>query len=339
LTGYLDSISSLYPGTTHFQAVRSPYHLQTFLDLDYCFNQYQKPKQDRILICPQTRNSLDAEKILIDSGMIHEIANPGEDAYWWNFKPSASWETHREFNEYFTLLVYEEEQVNNQEYYDKLSFLLGDDISKVKSAFAIYNPLLAESFSFCYKTMNGKIKAAEKLFLKDDWNQFSNAPQRQQMLERYFSLAAKWLWNDTNHPKVVPMIQGAKDDTVWNICQNGFALIPNIDEGYYGKGIYFTSDIDYASFFSSSTERGKIMLVAMVAPGNPFPISEHPYQDERGYYGKGLRDGYQSHYSIVSKDPDKLSYPYEPPFNENEHADELVVFQEAQALPLFVIFV
>lgn len=108
------------------------------------------------------------------------------------------------------------------------------------------------------------------------------------------------------------------------------------------------------------TEKGSLYVVALTIPGNPFPVTEHPFQDEnkkgfsvkdefgersipnpKGYYGKGVRGGYQSHYAIVTKSEiSSACLPiHEEAINPINHCDELVVFQDAQALPLFVLYV
>jgi len=49
--------------------------------------------------------------------------------------------------------------------------------------------------------------------------------------------------------------------------------ISTLDSGWFGKGIYFTSDIDYAAkYYSSSDKAGwKPILLSFVVPGNPYP--------------------------------------------------------------------
>jgi len=156
-------------------------------------------------------------------------------------------------------------------------------------------------------------------------------------------------FNDGSKLFKVPMIQGTIENAAWKIIENGFGTAATLDDGYYGKGVYLTTTFEYANTYS----KDKVFVIALALPGNPFPIIEHPFKrDENGevlssietgkkipnpegYFGRACNPGYQSHYTIV-----KPFYPIE---NESvdlskRYRDELVIFQDAQALPLFLIY-
>ena len=60
-------------------------------------------------------------------------------------------------------------------------------------------------------------------------------------------------------------------------------------------------------------------------------MTEHPFESPKSFLGKGLRKGYQSHYTITGSG----SFPtgqITPSAN-----DELVIFEPAQALPKFIV--
>jgi len=57
------------------------------------------------------------------------------------------------------------------------------------------------------------------------------------------------------------------------------------------------------------------------------------------YMGKPCRTGYQSHYTLVNKDISQDGYPVLGKVDVKETADELVIFEYSQALPLFVIYI
>ena len=75
-------------------------------------------------------------------------------------------------------------------------------------------------------------------------------------------------------------------------------------------GVYFTSCIRYAMKYANKSEDGKsqVFMVALVAPGNPYPVTEAPWDEDNdgnqtnfrddGYYGKAPEGGSQSHYTI-----------------------------------------
>ena len=86
-------------------------------------------------------------------------------------------------------------------------------------------------------------------------------------------------------------------------------------------------------------------MISMVIPGNPFPITEPPLlsnqkRNPHGFLGKGCRPGYQSHLTFVKSEDISTAYPLDSDdFSQfPKHADELVIFDTSQAVPLFVFY-
>ena len=148
------------------------------------------------------------------------------------------------------------------------------------------------------------------------------------------------------------MFQGTNENAGVKKIQNGFGIGSTKDEGYYGKGIYFTSSMEYASRYSTKTTKGKVFILSLVISGNSFPIIEHPfkyiqnengeikkYKNEKGFLGQACRPGYQSHYTIVETKGTSIGYPtLKTQIDPNKTADELVIFEGNQILPLFLIY-
>jgi len=128
---------------------------------------------------------------------------------------------------------------------------------------------------------------------------------------------------------VMLAVHGTSLDVAWKICLNGFAAIPNIsDAGWYGKGIYFST---YATYCLPYLKSGSpAIIVVCVMPGNPHPIIENK-TDPNNFNGAALKHGCQSHYILTTKDG--LIYP-----NMGEdYFDELVIEQESQVVPMYVV--
>ena len=85
-------------------------------------------------------------------------------------------------------------------------------------------------------------------------------------------------------------------------------------------------------------------MIALVIPGNSYPITEVPHlpdgkSNPKGFLGKACQAGYQSHFTIVKGEDISNAFPVETPdFDPATVADELVVFETAQTLPLFVFY-
>ena len=79
----------------------------------------------------------------------------------------------------------------------------------------------------------------------------------------------------------------------------------------------------------------------MVIPENSFPAMEHSLVDppvyEMDFKGKSCLGGYQSHFTLVDgRDIDK-AFPVRGPIDTGTAGDEMVTFDSAQALPLFLL--
>jgi len=149
--------------------------------------------------------------------------------------------------------------------------------------------------------------------------------------------------------------------------KNGFGSASLLDDGYYGRGIYFTSDLRYGNMYARETPQGeKVLLMALVVPGNPYPATEDPFvyktddkgkvirwptpefetekdnkgktakkRDPKGLYGQACKTGYQSHYTIVNSKNTSTAFPTRfDDFGTEEKkrvvSDELVVFEGAR---------
>jgi len=138
------------------------------------------------------------------------------------------------------------------------------------------------------------------------------------------------------------MLQGTTEQNIWKIAQTGFATVAKHD-GRYGRGIYFSSNVDYAKHYSklaTKQETPLFLILAFVIPGNIFPVVENP-EDVNGFLGKPVvGTGYQSHYvNLWPPVHQKMGYVTPTCDNINQCVDELVVFQDAQTLPKYVLVV
>ena len=127
------------------------------------------------------------------------------------------------------------------------------------------------------------------------------------------------------------MVHGTTEGIAWKIAQSGFGTTGTRDAGFYGAGIYFTSRVSYArQYCDMAPDHEVTMVIALVNPGNFYPTTEHP-NTKGGFMGKKCKGGYQSHYTVVG---DGI-YP-STTVTDTSH-DELVVFQDAQALPKYIV--
>jgi len=128
---------------------------------------------------------------------------------------------------------------------------------------------------------------------------------------------------------ILPVIHGTQVGTAWSIATTGFAALSKVDSGFFGKGMYFTSFCRYA-FPYTQFGNNPCMLVALTNPGNVYPVLEQ-HKGEYSLLGQAITPGYNSHYVRTLKNGYCVSAKSDDSF------DELVIEQEAQIVPIFIL--
>ena len=215
---------------------------------------------------------------------------------------------------------------------EELFKLSGGDASHIVEAFDIEDPRRLEAFSSHRKDLEAKHLSSPSIFLNADFNTASDPEVR----VKYRRLLTKKLNAYAGSRKegmtpILPMVHGTTEGIAWKIAQSGFGTAGTRDAGYYGAGIYFTSRVSYATSYSSAESQVAVVVIALVNPGNFYPTTESPKDPEKGFMGKKCKGGYQSHYTVVGDG----KYPSDI-VTDTSH-DELVVFQDAQALPKYIV--
>jgi len=101
-----------------------------------------------------------------------------------------------------------------------------------------------------------------------------------------------------------------------------------MNNGVYGSGIYLNTSAQYSVPHWSNKTTPTIML-CLTLPGYPYPVIEHPASGV--LFGKGLSQGHQSHYVLTKTNGEPITEICE------NYYDELVLDQEGQVLPIFVV--
>jgi len=193
-----------------------------------------------------------------------------------------------------------------------------------------FNPLLATNFSNMRNIITKRHKSDPKNFNKTSWQKNDPEHLREWISEEFNKKAKSFPWNDQDLVPVLACVHGTDGPIAWKICSNGFSALASLDSGWYGRGIYFTSNACYAIPYFG-TKKKPTILIALVIPGNIFPVTENKSSPE-SLQGKPLTAGYQSHYVHTMKSGDVCIKKLNTNF-----FDELVIPQETQVLPLFLL--
>ena len=271
-----------------------------------------------------------------------------QGASWWDISRNGDWEEEgygsgKYFRQCLTIGRGIPVDDVNKDKFDSLLHSLGADDTAISSVYAVRNPSLVSAFEIYRDLLFGRQGCNEALFKRKDWYDSNDLPQRSGYIETITQFAEKFKeWNNGSLPSVIPMFHGTSEIAAWQIAQLGFANARTKDDGFFGAGVYFTSKLSYAAQYSEKDKgKEKFFILSMVIPGNVFPVTENPHngdgkKNRLGYMGCPCRVGYQSHYTHVST---KTCFPVKDDFSKSAVADELVVFESAQALPLFVFSV
>jgi len=227
--------------------------------------------------------------------------NGGVMRKWWELSPSGKWEKKgAKGSEIQSLSFYLNGVSKDDELVGKLKVALwgcGGSLDDVEEAFALHNPSSQQAFEAHRVLVATRHITTPSMFKRDDWKLMEEASARAAMITEHEGHLSKFEWNSTEQLKVSLMIQGTTTDAGWSIAQGGFGVVSSEDDpGWYGKGIYTTSHMKYASRYAESKAgamKKPALLICAIVPGNILPVV-----DAKTYYGKPVANGYQSHFTI-----------------------------------------
>eukprot|EP01126_Amoeba_proteus_P043765 TRINITY_DN4824_c1_g1_i1.p1 TRINITY_DN4824_c1_g1~~TRINITY_DN4824_c1_g1_i1.p1 ORF type:complete len:637 (-),score=111.57 TRINITY_DN4824_c1_g1_i1:137-2047(-) len=218
-------------------------------------------------------------------------------------------------------------------YMDKLytkSFNAPPDLEILES-FAIFNPTLLSSFRNNYRILSARLKNNPKLFFRNAWMLEEDSKERGLVNDHYLNHVKLYPWNNDS-VVILPLVHGTDYGVAQKIASTGFAILSSLDSGWYGKGIYFTSSVEYCIPYFCGRQDPAI-IVSFVIMGNVYPVIEHP-KSKNSLVGAAIKSGCNAHYVVVNKKgfpapPEKITKKYYP--------NEIVITQESQIVPLYLL--
>ncbi|CAF3415180.1 unnamed protein product [Rotaria sp. Silwood1] len=179
----------------------------------------------------------------------------------------------------------------------------------------------------------------EQIF-QPNWDCEKDMAERKIVLKRL-----ERLYKQVDHNRIANIVRvwhGCDKKVLPKLLADGFASLEVLDDGWFGKGMYFSSSAQYASRYCQGENPCLLMCYVLVL--NPFPViscdARHDKKPEDfRFYGRGNHNNYQCHYIPVSPVTDKeFTTDYRPPKRiDDARYDELVVFESANILPQIVV--
>lgn len=192
---------------------------------------------------------------------------------------------------------------------------------------AIYNPNLTSNFINQWKIMIDRKKNSPDLFFTKT---YTKDKDKMNVMKYYEENVVTLLdCNKDLEVSLIPAVHGTSLEIANNIGLCGFGVLNSLDPGYFGsKSLYFSDSVCYCLPYAAG-KRNPAIIISYLNMGNIFPVTED-HTGPSSLMGKPLKAGYNSHLVLVQKD----GYIYK---GEGEINNELVVSQESQVLPAYII--
>eukprot|EP01127_Copromyxa_protea_P018948 TRINITY_DN6057_c3_g1_i1.p1 TRINITY_DN6057_c3_g1~~TRINITY_DN6057_c3_g1_i1.p1 ORF type:complete len:207 (+),score=31.04 TRINITY_DN6057_c3_g1_i1:41-622(+) len=169
-----------------------------------------------------------------------------------------------------------------------------------------------------------------QIFAKQSWKK-KKSKQKQTIYDKYLERCQGTGWNDDVEVPILVTCHGTDWNLALAIASTGFSALSNVDIGWHGSGVYFTTYAMYGLPFISHRV-DPALLISFVTLGNVFPVTENHTQPDN-LVGKRMNPGYTAHYVGVNADG---FVPTSTSTNPLLY-DEIVVSQEPQISPVYLI--
>ena len=153
--------------------------------------------------------------------------------------------------------------------------------------------------------------------------------------------------------RVLPLWHGCSAAVADEIMSKGPAYLATLDAGYFGAGIYFSPQPEYAAAYPAEVLDGNTtgvceaaLLLCAVSVGSVYPVTwKDDYnskttdteKDKSKYFGKPLHSGCDAHHALVDRTVGFQAAKVDTPLQH--HFEEVVVSQDAQVLPVAKVVV
>ena len=230
------------------------------------------------------------------------------------------------------------EDESHSKLYDQILQWLGPlpstiDIDKIE---LVHNP---ESYRIFLHQLNRTERKQTQETFQPHLDSESNPMERKKVLEYLHTKLQQVNHNRTAH--VVRVWHGCKREIISPLISDGFAALGQLDNGWFGKAIYFTSSAEYAVRYTNSTG---CLIMCYVVLLNPFPVISddapiNASSKDFRFYGSGNYSNYQCHYIPVAPAYPGAIKNFRPPPNGTEDAcfDEFAIFQQSDILPQVIV--
>lgn len=211
-----------------------------------------------------------------------------------------------------------------------------------KNIILINNPLLESIFDSTVLKLEKRLEKDPDLFIPS----ISDGSERWMVMSRFKACCQR----NTGLKKCNLLFawHGCTVEVARKIAMTGVADLRRFDGGWFGAGVYLTPEASYALMYSG-TENKRCIVGCWVIVGSCYPVTRthdydnaedfseksiskfHPsYPNPKVRNDKALEKGFDAHFASVSGDVEFHS-------SRNPQFDELILKQEVQVLPRYIV--
>jgi len=176
----------------------------------------------------------------------------------------------------------------------------GVDIHEIH---VLYNPTLMMRFVHSRDLLDHKFQNENDVHFKASWlekdEQSSQKSLRENVYKEFTKFVNSFPWNQESMLPIIPVIHVTAWFSAWQIASSGFAALSRFDDGYYGKGIYFTTNAVYSLIYFSRNQKPGV-IISYILPGNTYPVIEDP-NGNSSLLGRGISP-YHSNFVLCQLD-------------------------------------
>ena len=200
------------------------------------------------------------------------------------------------------------------------TFFSNNNTLMIDNVQAIYNKALTVSFINHWNTSLARYVNDHNQFYYRD---YGNDVIKMNVMSEFEKKREKFPYSIPIPIPLLPVLHGTDLCIAEKIAKTGFASLSSLDAGFFGKGIYFTTNILYTLPYCL-VKRNPTVILSYTNMGNVYPVTEK-------MDGMALKNGYNSHYVLTNKHGNIIT------LDDSYLCDEIVVNQEVQILPAFII--
>jgi energy-coupling factor transporter ATP-binding protein EcfA2 len=198
----------------------------------------------------------------------------------------------------------------------------------------VYNPGFNRGFSLRMRQLQERERNNA---FKPSWNQEKDADgghwrKKIHMLSQ--EMASFYKDSDYPNVKILPLWHGTDPAVLDSIFKAGYANLAKTDPGFFGKGLYGTTEAEYAYRIYG---KGNILLLNWVSYFSAYPTID---EDMNKLIGKGNYQNYDATFAPVvphnPKNPNEMNYFPTKPGQLHQYV-EVVVFESTQCLPRYKV--